>query len=295
MPILRRSVGPMLKAALVATGAFALSACTTVPVTGRRQLNLMSASTMLSMSTTQYSEFLKTNPPGSNQADAAMVRRVGIRIQSAVERYMSKKKLSDRLSGYKWEYNLVENKEANAWCMPGGKVVVYTGLIPITRDDAGLAVVLGHEIAHAIAEHGAERMSQGLLAQAGGLALSEALKQKPEQTRSLWMGAYGVGAQYGALLPFSRIQESEADHLGLLFMAMAGYDPGTALEFWKRMSEQKGGKGTPEFLSTHPADETRIKQLREEMPEAMKQYKKSQAPAAAAPPDAGRKSPGHHG
>jgi predicted Zn-dependent protease len=166
---------------------------------------------------------------------------------------------------------LVDSKEVNAWCMPGGKVVVYSGILPVTKDDAGLAVVLGHEIAHAIAEHGAERMSHQMVAQMGGVALSEALKTKPAQTQQLWMTAFGAGAQYGALLPFSRLQESEADHLGLIFMAMAGYDPRTAPQFWERMSAGKEG-APPEIMSTHPSDATRIQKLNDELPEALKYY-----------------------
>jgi predicted Zn-dependent protease len=253
-----------------------LVSCATVPVTGRRQLSLIPNSSMLSMSATQYTDFLKENPPSKDQADTEMVRRVGTNIQHAVERYMKKNKMADRLQGYKWEFNLVDNKEANAWCMPGGKVVVYTGILPITKDDTGLAVVLGHEIAHAVAEHGAERMSQGLVTEMGGLALAEALHSKPQQTQQLWMSAFGVGAQYGALLPFSRLQESEADHLGLIFMALAGYDPNAAVDFWSRMASKSGGS-PPEFLSTHPSDQTRINDIKKELPEAMKYYKKPKA------------------
>lgn len=157
--------------------------------------------------------------------------------------------------------------------MPGGKVVVYTGILPVTQDETGLAVVMGHEIAHAVAKHGSERMSQQLLAQMGGVALSEALKQKPQETKALWMGAFGAGVQVGALLPFSRLQENEADHLGLIFMAMAGYDPNGAAAFWQRMSQNAGGK-PPEFLSTHPSDATRIQKIKAEVPEAMKYFKK---------------------
>ena len=170
--------------------------------------------------------------------------------------------------------NLVEDKQVNAWCMAGGKVVVYTGILPVAKDDAGLAVVLGHEIAHAIAEHGSERMSQGLIAELGGTALSTALAKKPEDTRNLWMTVYGVGAQYGALLPYSRVQESEADQLGLVFMTMAGYDPHVAIDFWERMAAQKGGQAPPELLSTHPADATRIARIKEAIPAVIREYKK---------------------
>ena len=247
--------------------------CSTVPLTGRRQLSLIPASSMLSMSAQEYGDFLKANPPSTNQAQTQLVRKVGKNIQSAVEQYLAQKNLSDRLSGYNWEFNLVESKEVNAWCMPGGKVVVYSAILPVTKDETGLAVVLGHEIAHAIAEHGSERMSQGMLAQLGGMALLEALKEKPEQTKQLWLTVFGVGAQYGALLPFSRLQESEADHLGLIFMSMAGYNPGPAVDFWVRMSQGKGGQASPEFMSTHPADETRIADIKKELPEAMQYYR----------------------
>lgn len=255
------------------TLAIALGACTTVPVTGRHQLSLVSSSTMLGMSAQQYQEFLKTNPVSRDASSTEMVSRVGKNIARAVQKYMAHKGMSEQLKGYKWEFNLVESKEANAWCMPGGKVVVYTGILKYTKDDTGLAVVLGHEIAHAVAGHGQERLSQGMLAQLGGLALSEAMRQKPQQTQQLWMSAYGVGAQYGALLPFSRLQESEADEMGLIFMALAGYDPHEALTFWQRMSEGKGG-APPEFMSTHPSDATRIQDIQKKLPEAMTYLKK---------------------
>jgi predicted Zn-dependent protease len=257
---------------ILVVALFAVS-CSTVPVTGRSQLNLIPQSQMLSMSFQQYGDFLKTNKMSTNQEQTAMVKRVGDRTRQAVERYMTQQGFADRLKGYQWEFNLVESKDVNAWCMPGGKVVVYTGIIPVVQNEPGLAVVMGHEIAHAIAEHGNERMSQGLLAQAGGMALDAALNKQPEETKNLWMTVYGVGAQYGALLPYSRMQESEADHLGLIFMAMAGYDPNESLNFWVRMS-QAGGQAPPEFMSTHPSNQTRIDDLRKELPEAMKYYKK---------------------
>jgi len=248
--------------------------CSTVPLTGRRQLDLIPTSTMLSMSFQQYDEFLKSNKLSDNQQQTQMVKSIGFKIQKAVEKYMADNQLSSRLNGYNWEYNLVENTEANAWCMPGGKVVVYTGILPITQNEDGLAVVMGHEIAHAIARHGDERMSQGLVTELGGIALSKALEQKPEQTKQLWMAAFGVGAQVGVLLPFSRLHESEADHLGLIFMAMAGYNPNSAATFWERMAKMQSGQAPPEFLSTHPSNETRIKKIKEQLPEAMKYYNK---------------------
>ncbi len=229
------------------TSLFAIS-CSTVPITGRKQLDLIPKSQMLSMSFSQYDQFLQENKISTDQAATALVKKVGKNIQMGVEKYFADKNMSSQLSDYKWEYNLIESKEADAWCMPGGKVVVYTGILPITKDENGLAVVLGHEIAHAVARHGDERMSQGLIAQLGGMALSEAIKNKPQQTQQLWMTAFGVGAQVGVLLPFSRTQESEADHLGLIFMAIAGYNPNGALDFWQRMSAQ-AGQAPPEFLS----------------------------------------------
>lgn len=248
--------------------------CSTVPITGRSQLSLVSASEMNAMSFQQYDEFLKQSKLSSNKAEVDMVKRIGVRIQNAVETYFAEKKMSDQLNGYQWEFNLVESEEVNAWCMPGGKVVVYTGILPITKDETGLAVVMGHEIAHAIAQHGAERMSQGLLQQLGGVALSVALADQPETTQNLFLTAYGVGTTLGVILPYSRTHESEADRLGLIFMSMAGYDPNAAVDFWTRMAAQKGGAAPPEFLSTHPSDQTRIADIKKHLPEALQYYKK---------------------
>ena len=233
--------------------------CTNVAITGRKQLNIVPDSIVNSMALSEYNSFLGSPETklSTDPEKTAMVQRVGTRIADAVERYMADLKengMSDRIAGYKWEFNLVQSDEKNAWCMPGGKVVVYTGILPLTQDDAGLAVVMGHEIAHAIAKHGAERMSQGLLITLGGIGLEQAMKDKPEATRNLFLTSYGVGATVGVLLPYSRTQEKEADRLGLIFMAMAGYDPQTAVAFWERMAADKDGSQTPEFLSTHPAD-----------------------------------------
>ena len=250
-----------------------LVSCSKVPLTGRSQLNLIPNDEMLSMSFQQYGDFLKENKVSTNKKEAEMVKRVGTRIQHAVEKYMADHNMSDRLKGYNWEFNLVQSDQVNAWCMPGGKVVVYTGILPITKDETGLAVVLGHEIAHAVAEHGNERMSQQLLANVGAVGLDIAMKNEPAETRALWLGVYGVGAQVGYLLPYSRTHESEADHLGLIFMSMAGYDPHEAPLFWERMSAN-AGSAPPEFLSTHPSDETRIKDIKGWIPEAMEYYRK---------------------
>jgi predicted Zn-dependent protease len=256
---------------VVVTSSTIFISCSTVPLTGRSQLNMIPDSEMLAMSFQQYDQFMKENPPSNNQSQVTMVREVGSRIQLAVEKYMADNHMSDRLEGYDWEFNLVESDQVNAWCMPGGKVVIYTGILPVTQDDAGLAVVMGHEIAHALAEHGNERMSQQLLQQAGAVGLMVAMKDEPVQTQALWLGVYGVGTTVGIMLPYSRTHETEADHLGLIFMAMAGYDPNEAPEFWERMAAGKQGE-PPEFLSTHPSSETRINNLKQWMPEAMKYY-----------------------
>jgi predicted Zn-dependent protease len=248
--------------------------CSTVPITGRKQLNIIPASQMQSLSYQQYGDFIKSNKLSMDQNGIALVKRVGVKIQKAVEQYMAQNNLSSSLNGYNWEFNLVEDPQVNAWCMPGGKVVVYTGILPITKDEAGLAVVLGHEIAHAIAQHGDERMSQGLITQLGGVALQKAIETKPAVTQQIFMSAFGIGTQVGVLLPYSRLQESEADHLGLIFMAMAGYDPHLAVPFWQRMSSMNTGQKPPELLSDHPADATRIQDIQKEIPEASKYYKK---------------------
>lgn len=263
------------KVRMMIIAAFVLVACSTVPITGRKQLDLVPNSTMLATSFQEYDKFLQEHKLSSNQEQTQMVKRVGVRIQKAVEQYFQQQGLSQQLNGYSWEFNLVESEEVNAWCMPGGKVVVYSGILPISKDEAGLATVMGHEIAHAVARHGNERLSQALLTQMGGMALAVALEQEPQQTSQLWMAVYGMGTQVGILLPYSRLQESEADHLGLIFMAMAGYDPNKAVEFWQRMSQMKGGQAPPEFLSTHPADETRIRKIKEFLPEARQYYQPS--------------------
>lgn len=247
--------------------------CSKVPITGRKQLIIIPDGQLYPASFGQYSDFMKTAKLSTNATQSQLVKKVGNNIKNAVETYLKEKKLSDRLSDYKWEFNLVEDPTANAWCMPGGKVAVYTGILPITQTEAGLAVVMGHEIAHAIAEHGGERMSQSMIQQLGGVALNVALKEKSAQTQSLWMAAYGAGSQVGVMLPFSRLHETEADKLGLIFMSIAGYNPSEAIAFWQRMSQNSTGK-PPEFLSTHPSDNTRINDLKKYLPEAMKYYKK---------------------
>jgi predicted Zn-dependent protease len=265
----------VFRSAFIVTALCLLSQeCSVVPLTGRKQLNLVPESEMISMSFSSYNDFLKANPLSTDKSSTEMVKKVGSEIAGAVTRFLTDNDLSHQLDGYKWEFNLVKNDTTqNAWCMPGGKVVVYSGILPITRDKNGLAVVLSHEIAHAVARHGNERMSQELLVQFGGIALNEAIKEKPEETKGIFNTAYGIGSQLGVLLPYSREHELEADKLGLIFMAMAGYDPQTAIPFWERMAAM-GGNKPPEFLSTHPSDATRIKKIKSALPEAMKYYKK---------------------
>ena len=248
--------------------------CSTVPVTGRRQLSLLPESELISMGLTNYSDFLNENKLSTDRANTVLVQEVGKNISDAVIKYFADNNMSSQLNGYQWEFNLVDDPTPNAWCMPGGKVVVYTGLLPYTGDKDGLAVVVSHEIAHAVARHGNERMSQAMLTQLGGIALGEALRSKPEQTQMLFGAAFGLGAQYGVMLPYSRAHELEADRLGLIFMAMAGYNPEAAIPFWERMASMGGGQAPPEFLSTHPADATRIQNIKSVMPEALSYYKR---------------------
>ncbi len=249
-----------------------LWSCNSVPVTGRKQLTIIPGNELLAMSYQQYDDFMRDNPKSSDPQKTRMVKNVGYKIKDAVEQYMTDNNYSYMLEGYQWEFNYVDSDQVNAWCMPGGKVVVYSGIMPLAQNEAGLAVVMGHEIAHAIADHGNERMSQELIRQMGGVGLMVALNEQPEETQALWMAAYGVGTELAAMLPYSRLHESEADRMGLIFMAMAGYDPHEAPKFWKRMSANSGGQKPPEFLSTHPSDETRVNNLNTWMPEAMVYY-----------------------
>jgi predicted Zn-dependent protease len=250
-----------------------VAACATVPITGRKQLSIIPDSQLLGMSFQQYDQVLAESRLSQDADEVAMIKRVGERIAGAVEQYLRDQGLESEIAKYDWEFNLIESDQINAWCMPGGKVAFYTGILPICEDETGVAVVMGHEVAHAVAGHGGERMSQGMLTQLGGIALSEALESKPEETQQLWMTAFAVGAQYGALLPYSRLHESEADHIGLIFMAMAGYDPREAPAFWQRMSAV-GGQAPPEFMGTHPSDQTRIRDLQEKMDEALAYYRR---------------------
>lgn len=260
---------------LVLAAGLLFTQCSKVPLTGRRQFNLLSDSEMNAMSFTQYDSIIGASSLSMNLTQSKMVKNAGKRISTAVTKYFEQEGMEDKLASFEWEFNLIQSDELNAWCMPGGKVAFYTGIMGVCKDETGVAVVMGHEIAHAIARHGSERMSQSLATQLGGVALATALQTEPAQTQQLAMAAFGLGAQFGAILPFSRLHESEADEMGLYMMAMAGYNPEEAPKFWERMSSA-GGASVPEFLSTHPSHDTRISNLNEWMPEAKKYYQEAE-------------------
>ena len=260
---------------LVLMSVLLASSCTKNTLTGKSQLSLVSEKEMQSMSALQYQEFLKTNKViASSNTNAMMVQRVGKKISDAVDKYFTDKGNKSVLNGYAWEYNLVKDSAVNAWCMPGGKIVVYTGILPVTMNETALAIVMGHEVSHALLQHGNQRMSESLIQQLGGVALSVAIAKKPTETQDLFMKAYGIGSEVGVMLPFSRKQELEADKYGLIWAAMAGYNPNEAIPFWERMQKLSAGQAPPEFLSTHPSDATRIQKLKEYLPEALKYYGK---------------------
>ncbi|SFN65744.1 Peptidase family M48 [Capnocytophaga haemolytica] len=243
--------------------------CKTNPFTGKSTLNFMPNSTVFPMAFSQYSQFLSENKVVKGTKDAEMVKRVGQRIAKAAQLWLDANGYKGYLDDYRWEYNLVQDKQVNAWCMPGGKIVVYTGILPITQTEAGLAVVMGHEVAHALADHGAQRMSASTLQQIGLLAGSVALQSSKYASLTNEFGlAYGLATQVGVMLPFSRSNETEADAIGIQIMAIAGYDPAEAPELWKRMSAQSGGGSGSALLSTHPTNESRIRNLTALVPKA---------------------------
>ena len=265
---LRRIFGVVLLVAVV-------WGCAEVPITGRRSLHLVPESELLTLSLQQYNDVLQKSKLSTDNQKVAMVRRVGNRVAKAAESFLAESGHQDLIKDFQWQFNLIEDdKTANAWVMPGGKAAIYTGILPFTQDETGLAVVLGHEVGHALANHGNERMSQELLANMGGMALSVALSSQPQMTQELAMAAFGAGSSIGVLLPYSRLQESEADHIGLILMARAGYDPRQAIPFWQRMNASPGSR-PPELLSTHPAPETRIADIQALIPEAMAYYRGS--------------------
>ncbi|WBX72295.1 M48 family metallopeptidase [Tenacibaculum retecalamus] len=264
---------------IIALGIVAifLIQCSTVPITGRKRLNFVSDAQVLPASFAQYKGFLAENKLSKDVSKSNEIKKVGKNISEAVDRFMRANGMKSEADSYKWEFNLVEDKTVNAWCLPGGKVVFYTGILPICANEDGIAAVMGHEVAHAFAKHGQERMSTGQLQQLGGAAV--ALGTRNSKNSAIFNTAYGLGTQVGVMLPFSRSHETEADKLGLVFMLMAGYNGAEAAEVWVRMSQRtKGQKAPAEFMSTHPSNQTRIKTLRAYLPEAKKLAAKFNAP-----------------
>ena len=248
-----------------------LAGCSSVPLTGRKQVLLVSDQEVLSSSLTQYNDYIKTATKSNNAKQSAMVTRVGQKIAAATEQYLRQNGLESEVKNFAWEFNLVKDQQLNAFCMPGGKIVVYEGLLGIVSSDDELAVVVGHEVAHAVAKHSNERMSQQLMAQYGAAILGQAVSNRSTAVQQLATSVYGIGAQYGVMLPYSRKHESEADYMGLVFMTMAGYNPDVAVGFWQKMSA--GGSGSvPEFMSTHPSDATRIAEIKKWLPEIKAKY-----------------------
>ena len=263
---------PMIKVLLlIILLAFFLSSCGVVPLTGRRQILLVSDQEVLSSSLTQYKDYIKAAPKSSSAAWSAMVTRVGKNIAAATTRYLRQNGLSGEIKNFSWEFNLVKDDQVNAFCMPGGKIVVYEGLMKIISSDDELAVVLGHEVAHAVAKHSNERMSQQMLTQYGAQILNHSLSEKNIAVQKLAGIVYGVGTQVGVMLPFSRKHESEADYMGLILMKMAGYNPDVAVAFWQKMASGSTG-AAPALLSTHPSDAQRIRDIRKALPEIKAKY-----------------------
>lgn len=255
-----------VKIILLATLALVVS-CAKNPFTGKSTMAFVSNSQIFPMAFQQYNTFLTENKVITGTTDANRIENIGLKIKTAAERWLNANGHSDYLKGYEWEYKLVESDQLNAWCMPGGKIVFYTGILPVCKDDSGIAAVMGHEVAHALANHGQQRMSAGLLQQLGAVGTQIAVGNEDAKTQALVMQAYGVGTKVGGMLPFSRAHESEADMIGLTLMAIAGYDPINAVHLWERMSALSKGK-QPEFLSTHPSNESRIQHLTKLVPSA---------------------------
>ncbi|MDR2211746.1 MAG: M48 family metallopeptidase [Spirochaetaceae bacterium] len=242
-------------------------ACTSNPYTGKKTMALVNNDSLLASSFSQYSQFLQESTVITGTADAAMVERVGNRIRQAAETWAAAMGQSTYLEKYQWEYHLVKSDEVNAWCLPGGKIVVYTGILPVTRDEESLAVVLGHEVAHALLNHGQQRASAGVLQQAGALGVGILTSNQSKGAQDLAQAAFGTGSTLLGTLPFSRSHESEADHIGLILMTIAGYKPEVSVNFWERMAAL-GGQSSPQFLSTHPSNKTRISDLQRWIPDA---------------------------
>ncbi|HSD13302.1 MAG TPA: M48 family metallopeptidase [Flavobacterium sp.] len=264
-----------MKVRILVMGALVIAiSCAKNPFTGKNTMALVPNSQIFPSSFQQYSQFLGENKVIKGTKDAERVENVGMKIKAAAERWLNANGKEDYLKDYKWEYNLVDNKEVNAWCMPGGKIVFYTGILPICQNDAGMATVMGHEVAHALANHGQQRMSAGMIQQLGAVGLGVAAGGQSKETQAAIMTAYGIGTEYGGMMPFSRSHESEADMIGLTLMAVAGYNPDQAIEFWQRMAANAGGQKPPEFMSTHPSDETRIANIKKLIPKAKEEAAK---------------------
>lgn len=258
----------MKKIVYFITLLFLISSCSTVPITGRQRVNIISDTEILPASFAQYEGFLKENKISTNAEMTNEVKQVGGRISKAVDKFMRVNGMITEANSYKWEFNLIEDEAVNAWCLPGGKVVFYTGILPICKNTDGIAAVMGHEVAHAFAKHGQERMTTVYGQQLGAIALSLGTANQDTKTQEMWNVIYGVGTQFGVILPYSRVHETEADKLGMVFMIMAGYNPEEAVNVWVRMNEQSSTSEMPEFLSTHPSNETRINTLRAYLPTA---------------------------
>lgn len=263
----------MTKTSIYLSLILVLTACSSVLITGRKQLLLVPDTEVLAMSATSYNEFVESVPLSTDTRNVNLVRTVGRKISTAVENYLRNNGLEAEIANFTWEFNLVKDTSVNAFCMPGGKVVFFEGILPMTKTEAGMAVVMGHEIAHAVAKHSNERLSQQMITSFGANLTDVLLSNRSEATRQTINVLYGVGAQMGVVLPYSRKHEYEADHLGLIFMAMAGYDPHEAIAFWERMSAGSSGSSM-EFMSTHPSDGNRIAKMQAALPEAMKYYKR---------------------
>ena len=250
-------------------------ACKTNPFTGEKNLNFVSNSQIFPASFQQYEEVLAQNQVVTNTPEARMIDRVGQKIATAAERYLNANGYQRYRNDYEWEFSLIkDDDQVNAWAMPGGKIAFYTGIMPIAQTETGVAAIMAHEVAHALADHGAQRMSAAQLQQVGGAVLGAAVGGRSESTQQIIGQAYGLGSQYGVMLPFSRSHESEADRIGLTLMAMAGYEPEEAANLWRRMQQETGGQAPPEFLSTHPNPQTRIDNIEEWAPQARAEAQK---------------------
>ncbi|MCA0131641.1 M48 family metallopeptidase [Winogradskyella alexanderae] len=264
-----------LKKIILIVGVIAvIVSCATNPFTGKKTMAFVSNDQLFPASFAQYGQVLSENKVITGTSDSEMITRVGQRIAIAAERWLNANGYQGYLDDYKWEYKLIESEQVNAWCMPGGKIAFYTGILPIAQNETGVAAIMGHEVAHALANHGQQRMSSGILQQAGGVAVAVATGNESPEKQQMWMQAYGLASNVGGMLPFSRAHETEADKIGLYLMAIAGYNPDEAAELWKRMKANSGGQAPPEFMSTHPSNDSRIQNLMALSPKAKAEARK---------------------